>query len=97
MPRRLRNPVRVPPPAREAAADARAFGRPLLPPGVRSRPQASAPGLKRALPAAPQVASAAVLALGLASAGTNNARVAGQLRQLGAYHYKEPGLLFLVR
>jgi 26S proteasome regulatory subunit N1 len=43
------------------------------------------------------VASAAVLALGLAAAGTNNARVAGQLRQLSSYYYKEPSLLYLVR
>ena len=45
----------------------------------------------------PEVAEAALLGLGLAAAGTNNARVAGQLRQLAAYYYKEPGLLFLVR
>jgi 26S proteasome regulatory subunit N1 len=43
------------------------------------------------------VASAAVLGLGLAAAGTNNARVAGQLRQLSSYYYKEPSLLYLVR
>lgn len=43
------------------------------------------------------VAGAAVLGLGLAAAGTNNARVAGQLRQLSSYYYKEPSLLYLVR
>ncbi len=30
-------------------------------------------------------------------AGTNNARLAGMLRGLGSYYYKEPTLLFLVR
>ena len=39
----------------------------------------------------------AVLALGLVGAGTNNARLAGTLRQLSAYYYKEPTLLFVVR
>jgi hypothetical protein len=39
----------------------------------------------------------AVLALGLVGAGTNNARLAGILRQLSAYYFKEPTLLFLVR
>ena len=40
---------------------------------------------------------AAVLSLGLVSAGTNNARIASQLRQLSSYYYKEPSLLFLLR
>jgi len=44
-----------------------------------------------------EVAAGAVLGLGLVAAGTNNARVAGQLRQLSSYYYKEPNLLFLVR
>ncbi|KAI3425164.1 hypothetical protein D9Q98_008935 [Chlorella vulgaris] len=43
------------------------------------------------------VAMNAVLALGLVGAGTNNARLAGILRQLSAYYFKEPTLLFLVR
>ncbi len=30
-------------------------------------------------------------------AGTNNARLAGMLRSLASYYYKEPSLLFLVR
>ncbi len=30
-------------------------------------------------------------------AGTNNARLAGLLRNLSGYYYKEPTLLFLVR
>ena len=34
---------------------------------------------------------------GLIGAGTNNARLAGMLRGLSSYYYKEPTLLFLVR
>ena len=34
---------------------------------------------------------------GLIGAGTNNARLAGLLRSLSGYYYKEPTLLFLVR
>ena len=34
---------------------------------------------------------------GIVGAGTNNARLAGLLRGLGSYYYKEPTLLFLVR
>src|SRR6266478_2927552 len=37
------------------------------------------------------------LALGLVSAGTNNARLAQMLRQLAGYYYKEPDCLFMVR
>mmetsp|Transcript_40951 Transcript_40951/g.49700 ORF Transcript_40951/g.49700 Transcript_40951/m.49700 type:complete len:902 (-) Transcript_40951:215-2920(-) len=44
-----------------------------------------------------EVAMGAVLALGLVGAGSNNARLASQLRQLSSYYYKEPSLLFLVR
>ncbi len=36
-------------------------------------------------------------AAGIIGAGTNNARLAGMLRSLGSYYYKEPTLLFLVR
>lgn len=43
------------------------------------------------------VAQNAVLALGIIGAGTNNARLAGMLRQLTAYYHREPSLLFLVR
>ncbi|EFN53700.1 hypothetical protein CHLNCDRAFT_25435, partial [Chlorella variabilis] len=43
------------------------------------------------------VAMNAVLALGFIGAGTNNARLAGILRNLSSYYYKEPTLLFLVR
>ena len=43
------------------------------------------------------VSTAACIALGIAAAGTNNARVANQLRQLSSYYYKEPGALFMVR
>lgn len=34
---------------------------------------------------------------GLVGAGTNNARLAGLLRGLSSYYYKEPTALFLVR
>lgn len=44
-----------------------------------------------------EVAQNAVLALGLIGAGTNNARLAGMLRNLASYYHKEPTLLFLVR
>ncbi|CAK0782745.1 hypothetical protein CVIRNUC_005940 [Coccomyxa viridis] len=44
-----------------------------------------------------EVAQNAVVALGLIGAGTNNARLAGMLRGLSSYYYKEPTLLFLVR
>ncbi len=38
-----------------------------------------------------------MLALGLVGAGTNNSRLAGMLRNLASYYYKEPSMLFLVR
>eukprot|EP00879_Flechtneria_rotunda_P023735 GHRR01025127.1.p1 GENE.GHRR01025127.1~~GHRR01025127.1.p1 ORF type:complete len:652 (+),score=250.63 GHRR01025127.1:1606-3561(+) len=44
-----------------------------------------------------EVAQNAVVALGIVGAGTNNARLAGILRSLASYYYKEPTLLFLVR
>lgn len=44
-----------------------------------------------------EVAQAAVLGLGILGAGTNNARLAGMLRSLATYYYKDPSLLFLVR
>lgn len=44
-----------------------------------------------------EVAQNAVVALGFIGAGTNNARLAGILRNLASYYYKEPTLLFLVR
>lgn len=37
------------------------------------------------------------LSAGMVGAGTNNARLAGLLRGLGSYYYKEPTMLFLVR
>ncbi|KAK2976945.1 hypothetical protein RJ640_028748 [Escallonia rubra] len=43
------------------------------------------------------VAMAAVISLGLIGAGTNNARIAGMLRNLSSYYYKEASLLFCVR
>ena len=43
------------------------------------------------------VASCALLALGIVGAGTNNARLAANLRQLAALHAKDPNALFAVR
>jgi hypothetical protein len=42
------------------------------------------------------VALNAIFAMGLAGAGTNNARLAQMLRQLAGYYYKEPDCLFMV-
>jgi len=39
----------------------------------------------------------AIFAMGLIGAGTNNARLAGLLRQLAAYYAKDPNSLFMVR
>ncbi|KAL9340008.1 hypothetical protein Peur_066227 [Populus x canadensis] len=44
-----------------------------------------------------EVAMAAVISLGLMGAGTNNARIAGMLRNLSSYYYKDSSLLFCVR
>lgn len=44
-----------------------------------------------------EVAMAAIISLGLIGAGTNNARIAGMLRNLSSYYYKEANLLFCVR
>ncbi|KAL1325250.1 hypothetical protein HN51_035328 [Arachis hypogaea] len=44
-----------------------------------------------------EVAMAAVISLGLIGAGTNNARIAGMLRNLSSYYYKDTSLLFCVR
>lgn len=44
-----------------------------------------------------EVSYGAILSLGLIGAGTNNSRVAGMLRNLASYYYKEPNHLFLVR
>mmetsp|Transcript_18831 Transcript_18831/g.52512 ORF Transcript_18831/g.52512 Transcript_18831/m.52512 type:complete len:900 (-) Transcript_18831:154-2853(-) len=44
-----------------------------------------------------EVAQNAILALGILGGGTNNARMAGMLRNLSSYYSKEPSLLFLVR
>jgi len=44
-----------------------------------------------------EVALSAIFALGLVSAGTNNARVAQLLRNLALYYYKEANHLFIVR
>lgn len=45
----------------------------------------------------PAVAECAILALGLCSAGTNNARVATLLRNLAGYYQRAPAILFAVR
>ncbi|GAB2285384.1 26S proteasome non-ATPase regulatory subunit 2 A [Dionaea muscipula] len=45
----------------------------------------------------PEVAAAAIISLGLIGAGTNNARIAGMLRNLSSYYYKEANPLFCVR
>ncbi|KAI4378486.1 hypothetical protein MLD38_015959 [Melastoma candidum] len=44
-----------------------------------------------------EVAMAAVISLGLIGAGTNNARIAGLLRNLSSYYYRDASLLFCVR
>eukprot|EP01094_Clydonella_sp_ATCC50884_P026432 TRINITY_DN7244_c0_g1_i1.p1 TRINITY_DN7244_c0_g1~~TRINITY_DN7244_c0_g1_i1.p1 ORF type:complete len:871 (-),score=390.59 TRINITY_DN7244_c0_g1_i1:48-2660(-) len=44
-----------------------------------------------------EVSQGSIFALGLVSAGTNNSRVAGLLRNLSAYYSKEPNHLFVVR
>lgn len=44
-----------------------------------------------------EVAMGAIVAMGLIGGGTNNARIAGMLRNLSSYYYKEPNLLFTVR
>jgi len=45
----------------------------------------------------PEVAHNSIFAMGLVSAGTNNARLASMLRQLAQYHAKDANNLFLVR
>ncbi|XP_073526575.1 uncharacterized protein [Phyllobates terribilis] len=44
-----------------------------------------------------EVALAAIVALGLIGAGTNNARIAAMLRNLSSYYYKDAASLFCVR
>jgi 26S proteasome regulatory subunit N1 len=43
------------------------------------------------------VAMTAILCMGLVGLGTNNSRLAGQLRQLASYYGKEANALFLIR
>lgn len=43
------------------------------------------------------IAMNAIFSLGLVSAGTNNSRLAGQLRQLAAYYAEDTNLLLIVR
>jgi len=45
----------------------------------------------------PEVSQNAIVALGVASAGTNNSRVAGLLRQLSEFYSKEAGHIFCIR
>lgn len=42
------------------------------------------------------IIQAAIVSLGLIGAGTNNARIAGMLRNLSSYYYKEASHLFCV-
>lgn len=44
-----------------------------------------------------EISQNAIIALGVASAGTNNSRVAGLLRQLSEFYSKEAGHIFCVR
>lgn len=44
-----------------------------------------------------EIAQNAILGMGIVSAGTNNSRVAGLLRQLSEFHSKEAGHIFCVR
>lgn len=44
-----------------------------------------------------EVAMAAIISLGFIGAGTNNARIAGMLRNLSSYYYKDASALFCVR
>ncbi|XP_037070345.1 LOW QUALITY PROTEIN: 26S proteasome non-ATPase regulatory subunit 2-like [Pollicipes pollicipes] len=44
-----------------------------------------------------EVAHNAIFAMGLVGAGTNNARLAANLRQLAQYHARDPNNLFMVR
>ena len=43
------------------------------------------------------VAMSAIFSLGLIGAGTNNSRLAGNLRYLAAYYTNKPDVLFVVR
>jgi len=45
----------------------------------------------------PEISQNAIMAMGIVSAGTNNSRVAGLLRQLSEFYSKEAGHIFCVR
>jgi hypothetical protein len=64
-----------------------------------SNPQQGAVDLLSKLSHDPDVATAtnSVFAMGLCGAGTNNSRIANNLRSLASYYNKEAGLLFAVR
>ncbi|CAD7924855.1 unnamed protein product [Amoebophrya sp. A25] len=44
-----------------------------------------------------EVATAAIVGMGIMGAGTNHAKIAGLLRQLAAYYCKDANILFMVR
>ena len=44
-----------------------------------------------------EVAHNSIFAMGIVAAGTNNARLAGMLRQLAQYYNKDANNLFMVR
>ena len=44
-----------------------------------------------------EVATNAIIGMGLVAAGTNHSKVSGNLRSLATYYAKEPGVLFAVR
>jgi len=44
-----------------------------------------------------EIAAGAILAMGFTAAGTNQARVAGLLRELSAFYAEDPSMLFMVR
>lgn len=49
------------------------------------------------VPLSAEPVQGAVVSLGVIGAGTNNARIAGMLRNLSSYYYKDQTLLFCVR
>ncbi|KAL2937872.1 26S proteasome non-ATPase regulatory subunit 2-like protein A [Bienertia sinuspersici] len=60
------------------------------------------PNIRRAVPLALGLLcisnpKAAIISLGFIGAGTNNARIAGMLRNLSSYYYKDASALFCVR
>eukprot|EP00307_Rebecca_sp_RCC1486_P005426 CAMPEP_0119408094 /NCGR_PEP_ID=MMETSP1335-20130426/1753_1 /TAXON_ID=259385 /ORGANISM="Chrysoculter rhomboideus, Strain RCC1486" /LENGTH=243 /DNA_ID=CAMNT_0007432285 /DNA_START=3 /DNA_END=734 /DNA_ORIENTATION=+ len=64
-----------------------------------SHPEQSAVDVLSKLSHDPDVATAtnSIMAMGICGAGTNNSRIANNLRALASYYSKEAGLLFAVR